>query len=259
MFMLSLIFYPAGLRPVAKVILLLGTALFLIKSGSKTSLGIIALAIPTAFALVKSRAILWRFAVPLALLLVPLIGLGWPLLWAPFHEAIYYDHAAFTGRGYIWAASIAYIRDHWLFGAGFGSFWSTGISSPVYQYSDNEWVRDAVFVGHSGYFDLLATVGVPGLLLVLWAVFIIPFAKVVASRSVSDRVASFSASVMIFCAGNNLTESTILNGDALLNVMLMLVIAMLYVRERHAKGIVPPPQSASSTPNVRPRPLPSVP
>jgi hypothetical protein len=116
-----------------------------------------------------------------------------------------------------------------------------------------------VFVGHSGYFDLLATVGVPGLLLVLWAVFIIPFAKVVASRSVSDRVASFSASVMIFCAGNNLTESTILNGDALLNVMLMLVIAMLYVRERHAKGIVPPPQSASSTPNVRPRPLPSVP
>ncbi|PJN92824.1 hypothetical protein CNY89_26205, partial [Amaricoccus sp. HAR-UPW-R2A-40] len=48
---------------------------------------------------------------------------------------------AFTGRTQIWSTILAYLRDHWPAGAGYGSFWNVGPDSPVFAYArSGAWV-----------------------------------------------------------------------------------------------------------------------
>ena len=45
------------------------------------------------------------------------------------------DPASFTGRAEIWQAILAYMRDHPLLGAGFGTIAHTGSLSPLHNYA----------------------------------------------------------------------------------------------------------------------------
>lgn len=108
--------------------------------------------------------------------------------------------------------------DHPWTGAGFGSFWNVGQSSPVFSYATG-WVTQ-ITVGHSGYFDQLAAVGFPGLILMVYALIVWPLIRLLASSSISPQQGALISTMIIFSMGHNITESGLFERDVIVSVFL---------------------------------------
>jgi O-antigen ligase len=216
-------------------------------SGSKTSLGIVILVIPTAFLLGRFNPSYRMLLIPLAVFAAVGVYLMWGKLIAPFSEALY-DPRAFTGRGLIWGPVWNYSRDHPWLGAGYGSFWSIGTDSPIYTYTLYTWVQKGVAQSHNGYLEMLATVGSIGLALAVIAGIAAPLAKLVWTRALASKPdqKALCASIILFCVGNNLTEATLFNRDTFLNSALLFAVALVCQAIREAVGqsqrLGPPPR-----------------
>ncbi len=131
---------------------------------------------------------------------------------------------AFTGRTQIWSALITYWNDNWLSGAGFGSFWNAGYSSPAYRYAGG-WVA-TVSTGHNGYLDLLVQIGLPGTLLAIVTLLILPLKKLLGLKHEPRAAGALLLACAIFCIGHNFTESSILDRDDIAHVFLVISIAL---------------------------------
>lgn len=198
---------------------------FLYKTSSKTSVILTGAAIAVGF-MYGRIGLRWRpvalagigFCVVLALVLLPLF---WDEVARLFER-----EDAFTGRVQIWHALLAYAGDNWL-GAGYGSFWNVGPDSPIYRYTKS-WVSQ-IFTGHNGYLDLLVQVGPFGLALVVTMTFIGPIVRLFMSRDVTRGQGSLLLSILVFCAGHNLTESSIYDRDIMLQIILMTAVALVHV------------------------------
>ena len=147
-------------------------------------------------------------------------------------ERLFADPQAFTGRTEIWAAEIAYIRDHVLLGAGFGTFSDTGGLSPLHNYVGNSWVGEASH-GHNGYLQLLMTVGLPGFLLTFAGLVVQPMlAFWKRGGDVTTKALLFA--LFAFLLLHNVMETDFLEGDGVTWVGFLLVLAMLYNLDRRA-------------------------
>lgn len=133
------------------------------------------------------------------------------------------DPTQFTGRTEIWKAEIAYIRDHPVFGAGFGTFSNTGKASPLAHYIGN-WVTAASH-GHNGYLQLMVTVGGVGFLLALMALIVVPLAAFWRRGEIPTKALLFS--LFVFLLLHNLMETDFLEGDGVTWVGFILMLAML--------------------------------
>jgi O-antigen ligase len=203
--------------------------LFLVLTDSQTSLGIgaAALLLGALFAWLDRRGGQHRLAAP-----------GWA--WIPFGllAAIFIsmavdqtpylnlvsDPGGFTGRNQIWTALIRAYADRPWTGVGYGSLWDLGPEGPISQYASG-WVAQ-VSQGHNGYLDLLAQIGAPGTLLVLFATLVWPIQRLLRGGDHPARV--LGAAMLLFCLGHNFTESTLFDRDALGQVFLMIAIALLW-------------------------------
>jgi hypothetical protein len=244
---LSFIFGANNWRPLLRLAIIALACIFLYKTSSETSFRILIVAVVVG-------AIFYRYSPAYRSLLVPLVmivGCGvtllldtyWPALVRPIGGA---DPTVLTGRVVIWSMMLDYFRDHPM-GAGFSSFWNVGVNGPSYQYS-NSWVT-TLGSGHSGYLDLLVTIGWIGLLLAVFALFVIPTARLLASQVVGRAQGAWLTSVIMFAAGHNLTESSALDRDSLLNIFLIMAIALSRQRIRERNALIPPRTKARR--NVR--------
>ncbi|MBU6298539.1 MAG: O-antigen ligase family protein [Alphaproteobacteria bacterium] len=138
-----------------------------------------------------------------------------------------------TGRTAIWQAEIAFIRDHPLFGAGFGTFADTGGLSPLHNYVGNDWVS-AVSHGHNGYLQLLVTVGAIGFVLAMAGLIAAPLISFWSRGGDIDMKALLFA-LFAFLVLHNFMESDFLEGDGVTWVGFLLVLAMLYNLERRGE------------------------
>jgi exopolysaccharide production protein ExoQ len=129
----------------------------------------------------------------------------------------------FTGRTEIWRAELAYIRDHPLFGAGFGSFSDTGKLSPLYHYIGG-WVT-GVSHGHNGYLQLLVTIGGIGFALAFVSLIVLPAVEFWRRGDTALKALLFS--LFVFLLLHNLMETDFLQGDGVTWVAYLLMIAML--------------------------------
>lgn len=219
---LILLFDP---RPRSKgAVWLMALALFfLLQTGSKTALGIGLIALIAGLA---ARRYHWRFW-PFALTGIALASIGVAFLVVVFWgriTSVLHQQDAFTGRPQIWSALLGYVRDHWLLGSGYGSFWNIGANSPIYAYAkQGSWLTQ-IASGHDGYLDVAAQIGVPGMILAVFALFVHPLYRLVTDRRLS-KYRPILAAMLIFCAGQNLTESTMLDRDYFVQVCLMWIIA----------------------------------
>lgn len=142
---------------------------------------------------------------------------------------------AFTGRIQIWQAMLNYAADHWYSGAGFGSFWAIGPASPIYSLAKG-WVLK-VSQGHSGYLDLLITVGIVGLVLIVFAVIIWPSIRLLTLPVGMTPYGALPLSILFFCSGQNATESSIFDRDTLVNVFMLFAIALIErIRQQQQQG-----------------------
>ena len=138
---------------------------------------------------------------------------------------IFEDPSEFTGRTEIWRAEIAYIFDHPIFGAGFGTFSDTGGVSLLHNYVSTGWVGEASH-GHNGYLQLLVTVGAVG--------FLLAFASLIAAPALSFwesggnvEMRALLFALFVFLVLHNLMETDFLEGDGVTWVGFLLMLAML--------------------------------
>lgn len=226
------------------------TLFFLYETHSKTSMGLLVLALGMGLLYRTYDPRLRGIVVPTLVIALAVVGalivLNWDALMEPLK-----DPRAFTGRSQIWPVVGAYARDHWLFGSGFGSFWQIGPASPVYLYvSPKSWVAH-LGNGHNGYLDLFAQIGVPGLVLAVATTIVWPIGRILLSVTIDRRTGALLIASIVFCAAHNLTESSLLDRDAIVQVFLMLVLAMAYEATRIrpvAPGRAPAQAPAHSTP-----------
>jgi exopolysaccharide production protein ExoQ len=216
--------YPWYLRVGAYVI----AGYFLFRTQSKTSAGMLALAL-------LGGAMFETLSRRLRNFLLPILLVASTTAWVVINgykdvlQANFLNPAAFTGRGHIWFTLLSYAHDHLLLGSGFGAFWNIGPQSPVFQYGQG-YVTE-ISVGHSGYIDQLVAVGLPGLLLMVFAAMVWPVARVVGRTDLSPQRGGLIAAMLIFCIGHNTTESGLFERDAIVSGFLFIAGALALFAE----------------------------
>lgn len=211
------------IRPLLRLAVITGAVLFLYEAQSKTSAGVCVIALVAGFVFQRYDARYRSVLVPLLTVAVIVVS----VLTSAYSSALqtdYLDPHAFTGRGQIWQALFRYASDHLMLGAGYGSFWNIGPTSPIYTYATGFVTK--ITVGHNGYLDLLVTVGLPGVLLAVFAAILWPIARLLLTRGVDPARGALVLSIILFCMGHNVTESSLFDRDAFVGVFLMLANAL---------------------------------
>ena len=136
------------------------------------------------------------------------------------------DPTAFTGRASIWRVLVEYAQTHLWTGAGFGSFWQIGNASPVWDY-DTGWVARQAAGGHNAYLDLLVTIGLPGLLLTVVTMFLLPTARLWLSNDMAQSKRGLILALIFFVIVNNLAESQLLDRTSFDQEILVMALAFI--------------------------------
>lgn len=141
-------------------------------------------------------------------------------------EQILSDPGSFTGRTQIWPLLIEYASKHPWTGAGFGSFWQIGYESPIWTLTRN-WIARYASHGHNGYLDLVVTIGIPGAILAMVAIFVSPLIRLFAQSRMPRAQRALLFGSVVFAAVHNLGESSLMNGSTPVEVFLMSAVAMI--------------------------------
>jgi O-antigen ligase len=220
------------------ILMALAAAFFLVMTRSKSSMGFLLPALLAGWLYHLS----WRDGLSRAILvagtLLFLCGLAsWAILDAETISRQFQNPEEFTGRSAIWAAEIAYIRDHPFLGSGFGTFADTGGASPLAGYINSAWMQ-AVSHGHNGYLQLLVTIGGVGFVLVMAALVIRPFGRFWAMDGDDSAFKPMLFAIFVFLLLHNIMESDFLEGGSAW-VSLLLMIAALdgLARENRARQL----------------------
>jgi O-antigen ligase len=225
----------ASIRRAFRVAIVLAAAFFLYQSHSKTSMGFTAVSILVAALFTRYNPYYRVVAVVLGLLSVAMAALAaylnWGVLSAPFQ-----DETFLTGRVQIWPILFDFWKDHPLTGSGYGAFWDIRDPQPIYEYMSGypawqAWIADLTSA-HNGYIDLLVQTGLPGLVLGVCATLLAPLWKVLTSLTLTRPRGSLLLATLLFSVCHNLTESSIFDRDATVNVFLMLAVALLGLEDR---------------------------
>lgn len=223
--LLILFFDPRRKSDLVHLGLIAGAVLLLVQTGSRTALGLCLMAGLAGLAYRRYDWRLWPFAMALLALLalgtVLLVVASWDLI-TPLLDR----QDAFTGRTQIWAALLAYAQENWAAGAGYGSFWNIGADSPIYAYAKPGAWLTKITSAHNGYLDIIVQIGAPGMMLAVFALVAHPLGRLLTDPGPRDRGALLLA-LLVLCAGQNLTESTMLDRDNFVQFCLMWTIAAI--------------------------------
>jgi O-antigen ligase len=212
------------LHLILRIAIVCAAAFFLYKTKSKTSIGLLFLSLSTGLAYLRYNPSYRALLIPLVIAAVPFLGLYAAHWFAPF-VTLSDDQSGLTGRVQIWPPLFAFVQDHPLHGAGFGSFWNIGDRSPIFFYTKG-WVTK-LGNGHNGYLDLTTQIGIPGLALVVLATIVVPLARILGSVKAPRRQGAVLTAMLVFCACHNFTETSLFDRDQIIQVFLMIAIALI--------------------------------
>ncbi|HEX4294313.1 MAG TPA: O-antigen ligase family protein [Rhizomicrobium sp.] len=207
---------------------------FVVMTHSKSSLGLLPLAVAAGL----TYRLAWRSRqdrsiVAVACALAFFLAAAFIVVDADAISRMLEDPTEFTGRAAIWQAELAFARDHLFLGSGFGTFADTGSLSPLHNYVAGSWV-EAVAHGHSGYLQILVTIGGVGLLLTVIALIVLPAVKFWRMDGSDLDLKAMLFAVFVFFVAHNFMESDFLEGDAPAWVAYLVMLAFLYRLPRKA-------------------------
>ncbi|HEY6578352.1 MAG TPA: O-antigen ligase family protein [Rhizomicrobium sp.] len=214
-------------RPLLNGAFFFAAAGFTIMTASKSSIGLL----PAAIAAACVYRFVWRRGIDRAILAAGLllVAVVAGVLVAKYTGAISHtlrDPTALTGRTAIWQGEIAFIRDHFLLGAGFGSFADTGAASLLHNYVADAWVQN-ISHGHNAYLQLLVTIGAVGFALAMLVFLVSPARGLWRFDPPSADTRSVLVAIFVFMVLHNFLESDFLEGDDPAWVLFLLMLAML--------------------------------
>ncbi|HXC55421.1 MAG TPA: O-antigen ligase [Rhizomicrobium sp.] len=234
------LYFSVATRRWTDMVLLALSLGFLVMTRSKSSMGLLPLALAAgglyrvALRNKLDRSIAAVAAMLFLLVFAVVVTVQWEFI-ARFLE----DPQHFTGRSAIWQAEVAYIRDNPLFGAGYGTFTNTGVRSPIYPYVGGGWVAD-IGEGHSGYLEMLVTIGGIGFVLAMAALVAEPFVEFWRTWRRDDLVNALLFTLFFFAVLHNFMESDFLEGTAVQWGQFLLILAFLRVSGREARALAGP-------------------
>jgi O-antigen ligase len=200
--------------------------------------------LPVALAAGVLYRIAWRnkldraIAGVTALLLIGLVAVAVTVEWSVIARFLE-DPQGFTGRAAIWQAEWDYIRDHPLFGAGFGTFGNTGARSPIYDYVGPGWVSQ-IGEGHSGYLEMIVTLGGIGFVLGMGGLVVQPFLQFWKSDRGAANFNAMLFTLFVFDVLHNFMESDFVQVTSAQWGQMLMVIALLRVSSREARETATP-------------------
>jgi len=220
------LFTKTGAKNWFGILVAIAAGFFLVMTHSKSSIGFLLPALLAGWLYHLS----WRDGLSRAILVAGtvlfLCALStWAILDAETISRQFQNPEEFTGRSAIWAAEIAYIRDHPFLGSGFGTFADTGGASPLAGYINSTWMQ-AVSHGHNGYLQLLVTIGGIGFVLVMAALVIRPFQRFWAMDGDNSAFKPMLFAIFIFLLLHNIMESDFLEGGSAWVSLLMVIAAL---------------------------------
>ncbi len=159
-------------------------ATFVVFSHSKTTIALIPLTLALAYLMERARSGWTRSLVAIGLLValnVFTVGASWP---GPIQTIVakISPNPTYTGRTDLWRFSAANIAQRPIFGFGLGGFWRTS----QIMYRDNtesggdsesggdNWVTELGTDSHNSYLETALQIGIPGLVLLLLWVVVVP-------------------------------------------------------------------------------------
>jgi O-antigen ligase len=226
-------FNPSNLSRGARIAALAAAAFFLWGANSKTSIGLLLPSILCGVIYAKyydTRPLVLKFSLAAAVAVAAVVIIANQEMIA----AAFDSPDTLTGRVQIWPMLTRYIAEHPWLGSGYGSFWNIGPGGPIYLYSD-DWVSEMAS-GHQGFLDLLAQIGAPGVLLVVYATIFAPLRTLATFKTFPRANVALLIALFAFCVGHNFTESSLLDRDANVNFFLMLGIAIIECERRSRNG-----------------------
>src|ERR1019366_4205329 len=108
------------------------------------------------------------------------------------------DPSAFTGRTQIWPVLVNYAADHPLLGAGYGSFFSIGSDSPLFNYASDS-ISGFFKHAHNGYLQVLVEIGGVGLAFTIIGLVVNPLYTLFCKPLQPNVSRFFICSILIFC------------------------------------------------------------
>jgi O-antigen ligase len=150
------------------------SAIFLAFSQSKTAIGVLPLAFILSAVIGRTRSPALGVALVVAMLLAfNLFSVG-TVLFAPVRVLVQsvMPDATFTGRTEIWELALNAVAQRPLTGYGYSTFWGT--PEVVYGFGDTVTWANAASDAHNAYLNLAVTIGIPGMLLVVMWVVVLP-------------------------------------------------------------------------------------
>jgi O-antigen ligase len=147
------------------------SSIFLGFTESKSAIGILPLTLILSAIVLRTR----RRAPAIALVLLLLAGFNLFTVGSIYFEPVHHLIAellpdpSFTGRTDLWQFAVEHVMQHPIIGYGFYAFWGT--EPVVFELGGNQpWVN-AASDAHNTYLNLAVTIGIPGLLLsIIWIV-----------------------------------------------------------------------------------------
>lgn len=218
---------------VTRMIVFIASAYFLYRTQSKTSLGIFGLAMGCGCLFLLYRPRYRVLLIPVIILALVGLVIACSIYLGPLLRELAASEDAFTGRIQIWRVLADYISDNPWLGSGYGAFWNIGPNSPAFSRVSG-WVEH-IIIGHSGYLDIAAQIGIPGMILAVAAMMLIPLGKIFFNPWMPQRAGAMLVAMLIFSIGHNFTETSLLERDSFLAVILALAGALVYTSIRDAR------------------------
>jgi O-antigen ligase len=134
-----------------------------------------------------------------------------------------------SGRVGIWQSLLPYIQEHPLLGSGYGSFWQIGFASPIFELAREDYVA-VVGHSHSGYVEVLLTMGAVDFTLAMVALVVLPFYRFVTAIPEDARLAAMLFSIWFFGILQNFTEAQFFAADKQSWVFVVVAITIAHNR-----------------------------
>ncbi len=202
-------------RPVIGGIVFVLATIFVLKTGSKTTLGLLGISI---FMVLLPLWTGFRRYLP-AIFLVAVAALGLATLGIVFIEPLknWMSSVAptfsYTGRTTLWDFGGRMAMERPWTGYGYGNFWQTPLVLEAEAHFDERWDFRRIGDSHSGYIDTMLMGGFPALGIILFAIWVAPMADYVRVPQLRQNIlfADLMIMIVIFTALNGFLETFFFN------------------------------------------------
>ena len=203
----------------------LGWALLLILSGSKTPMGFVVLLAPLALVskhLLRYASVAVIVLWMLILVIIPMFLIGVGEAPIEFYRSLLPEDAL-TGRTGIWYHLLTDVKKDWMFGTGYGAYWGVG---DIPEALDIKWsYYRFLHTAHSGFLDLVLEIGV--IPTVFWMCALWMFLSV--TRNSADPM---SLAIIAYAMLHNCLETSF--GHGLHFVWVLMLLGIMNIAYTHA-------------------------